>query len=135
MVEVTAPCAASDLLDRLSILDLKRTRLRSDQDRALAGSAYQRLALARDAQLPDLSAAAEAIDALHQSNGLLWDLEEEMRRAHSGGTDAQIAALSRRIVAGNAQRARAKRRIDTILGSALVEVKDYTTGAGGSSGA
>lgn len=131
MVEILAPCSAGDLFDRLSILALKVTRLRSTEDRAHAARAHDLLDAARHATVPNSSPAQEAITALETANAVLWDLEEDMRRAHTSGTDAEIAALSRKIVAGNAARAHAKRAIDEALGSEMIEVKDYASGSKG----
>jgi hypothetical protein len=51
-----------------------------------------------------------------------------MRRFLADGDDATIAATSRAIVAGNAERAAVKRAINEKAGSELTEFKDYATG-------
>ena len=47
------------------------------------------------------------------------------RRVGLGGGDADISTLSRKIVEGNAERARIKAEINRDTGSAFTEHKDY----------
>lgn len=122
-----APCAWGDLLDRLSILELKCERIAEPV--ALTHVRRERGALAEvvgdQARFP--AALAPLLDDLAAVNAVLWDVEDQIR-AHerAGDFGAGFVTLARSVYTENDRRAALKRRINLLLGSDLVEEKVFT---------
>jgi len=63
---------------------------------------------------------------LREVNGQLWDIEDRIRdKERDGRFDAGFIELARAVYVTNDERAAIKRRINTKLGSSLVEEKSY----------
>jgi hypothetical protein len=69
-------------------------------------------------------AADEA--ALQRVNEALWDIEDRIREKEAAGAfDAAFIELARAVYVTNDERAAIKKRINTTLGSRIVEEKSY----------
>lgn len=111
-------------MDRITILWLKSRRLRAEAGRLAADMEAKELeAILAKAWI----AMPDKMTRLSEVNTTLWELEDAMRAALAAGSDADIADLSRKIVDGNAERARIKAEINRDTGSAFFEYKDYGT--------
>jgi len=63
---------------------------------------------------------------LRDVNGKLWDIEDRIRdQEREGRFDAEFIELARAVYVTNDERAAIKKRINTRLGSLLVEEKSY----------
>ncbi len=125
-MNIQVPVSAGELVDKITILRVKAERI---GDAAKAANVRRELALleaaARDhlADTPDLR---RLTDELTRINARLWDIEEGKRdceRRQEFGPD--FIALARSVYVENDQRARVKREINLLTGSALVEEKSY----------
>lgn len=116
-----------ELLDKLTILEIKEKRLRSPA--AVANVAHE-LALLRTASVPAVGAGPDLtrlVDELRQVNEMLWDIEDAIRAKEAAGTfDAAFIELARGVYIQNDRRGGLKRRINELMKSALVEEKQYT---------
>jgi hypothetical protein len=127
MVDILAPISVGELIDKITILRIKRERIRA----AAAQDNIQReldglLEIRAGARLaaPDL-AALEA--QLLQVNGRLWDVEDELRALEQGSNFGErFIELARSVYRLNDERSRVKRKINAVTGSAIVEEKSYT---------
>jgi len=121
------PVSWGELIDKLTILDIKRVRLRSaaavaDVERERA---YLLQAMAALDPAPDGLAALQA--ALAAVNDRLWTIEDAIREKEAAGSfDADFIALARSVYQQNDERGRVKRAINDLLGSRLVEQKQYS---------
>jgi len=121
----TVPVSWGELLDKLTILAIKRARIAAPA--ALANVAREQEALA------PIAAPALAVDGvaalvadLTRVNEALWAIEDDIRAEDAAGRfgDAFVA-LARAVYRTNDERAAIKRRINDLLGSDLVEEKSY----------
>ena len=63
---------------------------------------------------------------LNQVNETLWDIEDQIRQKEAAGQfDGTFIELARQVYLNNDNRAALKRRINTMLGSDIVEEKSY----------
>ena len=119
------PVSWGELLDKLTILEIKLRRIDDPGARANVEREYRALA--------GLSASAlvhpgvvELMKALHQVNDNLWQIEDAIRikeiEADFGRDFIQLARSVYRI---NDERAVLKRRINEALSSELIEEKSY----------
>ena|ERR1700730_10834990 len=126
MVDILAPISVGELIDKITILRIKRERVRA----AAAQDNVQReldglLQIRARAPLatPDLAALEEQ---LLQVNGRLWDVEDELRALEQGNNFGErFIELARSVYRLNDERSRLKRRINEVTGSAIVEEKSY----------
>lgn len=103
--------SAGDLADRVSILTLKKERLPDDPD---VNAELEACSLALS--LEQFARGNGLRDHLHQINGVIWDLEAEIRK---GATTLSLEEIGRRalkIRGWNAQRVAVKNEINILFG-------------------
>jgi hypothetical protein len=120
------PISWGELIDKITILEIKQERLRTPAARA---NATHELGLLR-AVLAELAEAPPGLAALRSElaavNRQLWDVEDAVRRKEAAQTfDSGFIALARSVYRGNDERARIKRAINQLMGSELIEEKQY----------
>lgn len=119
-----------DIVDRLTILEIKRVRLPADQ-RANVANEHRALLDAWEADgQPPLAHLPESAE-LARVNAELWDVEDALRDCeHDGRFDDRFVQLARSVYRLNDRRGTLKRRINQNLASEIVEEKRYGTHAG-----
>ncbi|SFP35452.1 DUF6165 family protein [Sphingomonas rubra] len=121
----TIPVSWGELLDKLTILQLKRDRIAATDARANVAREHDLLHRIGAPVLADERVAA-LFDELAAVNAALWDIEDAIRAEDAAGRFGQaFIDLARSVYRTNDQRAAIKRRIDVMLGSTLVEEKSY----------
>jgi uncharacterized protein DUF6165 len=118
------PVSWGELIDKLTILEIKTERL--PQAEARANAAHERTLLAAVAA-PVLAGECAVLAAeLKALNLALWEIEDRIR-AHERDRDfgAGFVELARAVYRTNDARGALKRRINQLLGSELVEEKGY----------
>jgi hypothetical protein len=116
------PVSWGEFLDKLVILEIKTHRLRSPAART---NAVRELAMLRGVAMPDGVAELEA--ALRAVNTRLWRIEDLIREKEAAGDfGSAFVALARSVYRENDERGRIKQAINRVLGSALVEEKQYS---------
>ena len=120
------PVSWGELLDKITILQIKRERLTGSV--ALANVARELDALSAIAApvLADDRMAADLTVKLKQLNETLWEIEDRIRDKEAAGAfDADFIALARAVYKRNDERAALKKRLNLQLASGLVEEKSY----------
>lgn len=121
----TAPVSWGELLDKITILEIKETRLTSPD--ALS-NVRRELALLREvaAGVLDRPGIPALTRHLRDVNTALWQIEDDIRRREARQQfDDRFVTLARAVYRTNDDRAAIKRRINLLLGSELVEEKSY----------
>jgi hypothetical protein len=119
------PGSWGELLDKISILEIKAARIVAPQ--ALA-NVKRELALLVSLMQPIQSHAAfgEWKAALGRVNQRLWEIEDKLRQKERDQTfDEEFVRLARSVYLTNDERAGIKRTINVALGSEIVEEKQY----------
>jgi hypothetical protein len=126
MAELLVPISPGELIDKISILEIKSQRM---TDPAKLHNVRTELALLTDTWNASPYAATDVSAdwaALREVNGKLWDVEDHLRdREREGRFDPEFIELARAVYFTNDERAAIKRRINATLGSVLVEEKSY----------
>ena len=119
------PISWGELFDKISILEIKASRLTSEQARANVQNELAQLypiaaAADRDDRIVDLRAALKKV------NETLWEIEDRIR-AHEQrqAFDRDFVELARAVYINNDERGRIKRAINLMLNSELIEEKQY----------
>ncbi|GLS80838.1 DUF6165 family protein [Paracoccus marinus] len=126
------PVSWGELLDKITILELKARLIPEGPARA---NVTRELDALREVAAPALGAdenhaahddLGPLLDALRATNAALWQIEDDIRvKEAQGRFDDRFVALARSVYVTNDERARIKRRINDLLGSALVEEKHH----------
>ena len=125
-VPILAPISVGELLDKITILELKRERIQAADKlkniiaELTALSALKKTAVPGSTQLTRLAAELKAV------NAALWDIEDAIRlceRKQDFGP--RFIQLARSVYQHNDRRSALKRSINAETGSALSEEKSY----------
>jgi len=126
MTTVTIEVSPGELIDRITILEIKAERIADPAKRADVVRALGALTARRDAVVPDDAEIARLTAELKEINATLWEVEDDIRACEAAGEfGARFVALARSVYLTNDRRAAVKRAIDDALGSELREVKSY----------
>ena len=126
MAELLVPVSPGELIDKITILEIKSARM---TDATKLANVRTELGLLQEtwraSPYSQTDIGAEW-SALHDVNGKLWDIEDDIRdKERAGAFDARFIELARAVYVTNDERAAIKKRINTQLGSKLVEEKSY----------
>lgn len=122
--EIHVPVSAGELLDKITILRIKSRRIGDPAKLANVRKELAALeAIWRRSVTVSLAAEEEELTRVNQA---LWEIEDHIRdQERERDFGPQFVALARRVYITNDQRAEIKRRVNLLLGSALVEEKSY----------
>ncbi len=126
MQDILVPVSPGELLDKITILRIKSARMSDAAKLANVRHELQLLEATWSATLPAGVTAAEEERALQAVNERLWDVEDRLRDLEAARRfDADFIELARAVYINNDERAALKKRVNTRLGSTLVEEKSY----------
>jgi hypothetical protein len=119
------PISWGELIDKITILEIKVERLGAEQARA---NAAKELNLLREIAGPVLAGgkAAGLVARLKSLNETLWEIEDRIRdHERSNDFGAGFIELARAVYKRNDERGAVKRELNLALGSELIEEKSY----------
>jgi Family of unknown function (DUF6165) len=126
MTELLVPVSPGELIDKITILEIKSQRMREE---AKLANVRAELGLLMDTwrasrwSSSDIGAEWAALRAVNER---LWVIEDQIRdKERDAQFDREFVELARAVYITNDERAAIKKRINTRLGSALVEEKSY----------
>ena len=125
-MEIQVPIAPGELIDKITILEIKAERITDARKLANVRSELAQLVRVRDAILPRSDWLDEATSKLKALNGELWEIEDRIREhERRGDFGLGFVELARAVYLCNDRRAAIKREINVRLDSAIVEEKSY----------
>jgi hypothetical protein len=126
MSQISVPVSYGELIDKITILEIKSEQIR---DAAKLANVRAELDLLdatwsqHPASRTDILAERAELKRINQS---LWDIEDEIRlKEKAQDFGARFVELARAVYFTNDKRAAVKREINRKLGSQLVEEKSY----------
>jgi Family of unknown function (DUF6165) len=126
MTDLHIPVSPGELLDKITILRIKRQRM---QDAAKVANVRVELELLEQiwttlgGAMLQVAADERALQAVNEQ---LWDIEDRIRDKEAAGRfDQEFIELARAVYHRNDERAAIKKRINIALGSRIVEEKSY----------
>lgn len=123
---ITVEIAPGELLDKLTILEIKSERIADAAKLANVTLELDSLTTARKLAIPESAELDELVRRLKAVNEALWDIEDEIRRCERDQDfGPRFIELARSVYRQNDRRAAVKRQINELLGSKLIEEKDY----------
>jgi len=134
MSEISVPVSFGELLDKISILQIKSERMTDEAKLANVRNeltALENVWMAHPAAGNDIAQLRAELKAVNER---LWVIEDDIRlKEKAQAFDEEFIRLARSVYFENDVRARVKKDINLALGSAYVEEKsyqDYGTGQG-----
>ena len=127
MTAVKVEISPGELIDRITILEIKAARINDEAKRANIGVELSELTAARRGAVPASARLAALTGELREVNGALWDIEDEIRALEAAGDfGPAFIELARAVYKTNDRRSAIKRKINELLGSRLIDEKSYT---------
>jgi hypothetical protein len=126
---VLAPVAIGELVDKITILEIKAERISEPAKlRNIRRELAELLAVWERCRAPGL-ALDELTRELKKTNEVLWTIEDEIRACEDRQEfGPRFIELARAVYRNNDRRAALKRRISELSGSAIIEEKFYRRG-------
>ncbi len=126
MKDILVPVSPGELLDKITILQIKSERIDDPARLANVNTELRLLSeVWREAVSPD--ATIDALGAeLKRINEALWQIEDDIRdEERNKRFGERFIELARAVYVTNDQRAEAKKKVNLHLGSKIVEEKSY----------
>ncbi len=125
-MSVKVEVSHGELLDKISILEIKRSNATASEQRRNIEAELTTLVAARDRAVPAGASIGDLYDRLKDVNLRLWAVEDDLRdHERRGAFGARFVELALSVYRLNDLRAGLKRELNTVLGSELVEEKLY----------
>ena len=126
MNEIKVPISPGELVDKLTILEIKAANISDVSKLANVKVELQLLQETwRSSAYASTDIAAEW-KQLRDINKKLWDIEDDIRdKERERKFDQEFIELARAVYVTNDERAAVKKQINTKLGSTIVEEKSY----------
>ena len=126
VASIETPIAVGELIDKITILEIKVARFTDAAKIANARTELTLLCARRDAALPRDAAISALSERLKSVNERIWDLEDLIRDCERKKDFGEaFVTVARSIYRTNDERAAIKREINAALGSTIIEEKSY----------
>jgi hypothetical protein len=123
---ISAPVSCGELIDKLTILEIKAERIADPGKLANVRDELRLLTELWEADPASATDIGTERAELKRINEALWEIEDEIRvKERQQSFDARFIELARSVYRTNDKRAAVKRAINLKLGSRLVEEKSY----------
>ena len=127
MKKILTEISAGELLDKISILEIKLNKIK---DHVLLNEVKKEYEILNETKNKNIS-FSEKIDILYKNlkgtNKKLWEIENKIRLCEKNSDfKEKFIQISRDIYFANDRRSKIKLEINKILGSNIKEVKQYT---------
>ena len=124
--EILVPVSNGELIDKITILQIKSERLRNPDQLANVRRELAALQETRKRVAGDLATVERYAADIKRVNEALWDIEDAIRECDAQGDFGEgFIMLARSVYRRNDERARLKRAINIASGSRYVEEKSY----------
>jgi len=125
---ISAPVSFGELIDKVTILEIKSERI---ADAAKLANVRDELQLLNELWVRDPASRTDISTEraeLKRINEALWEIEDRIReKERDQNFGADFVALARSVYQHNDERSAIKREINLASGSALIEEKQYSS--------
>jgi len=124
--KIVAEISAGELLDKISILEIKLEKIKNEESKAEIDKEYKMLKLTLEDNINLTEDIADLSNEIKTVNLTLWNIEDELRKCEKNKDFGKtFVELARAVYFNNDKRAKIKSKINSILGSNIKEVKHY----------
>jgi len=127
MNKILVEISIGELLDKISILKIKKEKIENSEKLKFIDDEYKVLKDQLDKNIKSDKKLDDLFESLKQINSKLWVIEDEKRMCEKNSDFGEkFVKLSRNIHFLNDDRAKIKLEINTHTGSKIQEIKQYT---------
>ena len=124
--KILTEISAGELLDKMSILEIKLDKIRDKENLLEVSKEYESLKETKKSNIKLTKDLENLIIQLKEINLKLWDFEDKTRICEKNKDFGQtFINLSRSVYLNNDKRANIKSKINKMLGSNIKEIKQY----------
>ena len=124
--KILTEISAGELLDKLSILEIKLDNIKDKEKLIEINKEYKSLEETRKSNIKITDNLQKLINQLKEINLKLWNIEEKKRICEKNSDFGEnFIQLARNVYINNDKRAKIKSDINKLLGSNITEVKSY----------
>ena len=124
--KILTEISAGELLDKMSILEIKLDKIRDKENLLEISKEYESLKETKKSNIKLTKDLENLITQLKEINLKLWDFEDKTRICEKNKDFGQtFINLSRSVYLNNDKRANIKSKINKMLGSNIKEIKQY----------
>ena len=123
MNSVAVPISLGELIDKITILEIKEYKLENNKAKNVINELNQLTIILNNL---DFVIKEKLIDNLREVNKNLWEIEDLIRlKEKENNFDDEFIKLARAVYKNNDERSKIKRNINIIYKSDIIEEKSY----------
>ena len=127
MNKILVEVSVGELLDKISILEIKKEKIKDDDKLKFINDEYQILKSEFDKNVKSDDRLKQLFKVLKEINSRLWIIEDDKRLCEKNSDFGEkFVKLSRDVHLLNDDRAKLKLEINNYTGSRIKEIKQYT---------
>ena len=127
MNKILVEISVGELLDKISILKIKKEKIKDPEKLKFIDDEYKVLKNQLDSNINSDKKLDELFESLKKINSKLWIIEDEKRMCEKKSDFGdEFIKLSRNVHFLNDERAKIKLEINAHTGSKIKEIKEYT---------
>ena len=128
MNKIIIEVSIGELLDKISILEIKKEKIKDPDKQKFINEEYSVLKNQLDKNIKTSEKLNKLFQSLKKINEKLWVIEDEKRECEKNKDFGEkFVKLSRDVHFFNDDRAKIKLEINNITGSKIREIKEYTS--------
>ena len=128
MNKILVEVSVGELLDKISILDIKKDKIKNKENLEYIQKEYTILKLEYDNKVKSDNKLSLLYNSLKEINNKLWNIENEKRLCEKNSDFGEVfIKTSRDIHFLNDERGKIKLEMNNHTGSKIKEIKEYTS--------
>ena len=128
MNKILVEVSAGELLDKISILEIKKEKIKDKEKLKFINNEYTILYNQLDKSVKTDNKLSDLYQSLKEINSKLWIIEDDKRQCEKDKDFGEkFIKLSRDVHFLNDDRAKIKLEINNYTGSTIKEIKEYTS--------
>ena len=125
-MKILSEISAGELLDKITILEIKIDKIKNEDDKKEVLKEYKSLKKIQEDNIEFNEEIKKLYNDLKQTNSKLWEIEDKLRIfEREKKFDNEFIKLARGVYFNNDDRSRIKLKINKLLKSNIREVKQY----------
>ncbi len=126
MDNIKVPVSPGEVLDKITILEIKSERMTDPEKVANVGVELALLKETWNETIRDTEDIQKLHAQLKKINGALWEIEDDIRdKERAKEFDKRFIELARAVYVTNDRRSEIKKQLNLHLGSEIIEEKSY----------
>ncbi len=124
--KVLSEISTGELLDKISILEIKLEKIRDKESQIQINKEYKMLKEVQNSQIELTDSIKKLFNSIKEVNLNLWNIEDKIRICEKNKDFGKnFIELARGVYLNNDKRAKIKSEINKLLGSNIIEIKQY----------